>query len=603
MHTGWTELERRTPQRRWPAHSLWLMGAICVAGCGSSASDAVDPSRPAEPVVQPAAPETNAEGVPAPPRVAARAEDWFEDVTDSTHIDFTHRTGREAGLFLQIESFGGGVATFDYDGDDLCDVFVTGGGLIEGGPPGTLRGVPAGLFRNQGNWQFQAVTGPAGVGTPTDYSQGCTTCDFNADGFPDVLVTCLPRSRLYENAGDGTFSEVSPQALPAPGWGTAAAFGDWDADGLPDLLLTRYTEWSPETEVVCFGGNHERDMCGPTSYAGTTSLYYHNAGDGTFVDRSEALGLTDVVHGLGVIAGDLNLDGWVDFYVASDTLANKLYLGGRDAKLIDRALEAGVALGEWGQPEASMGVDVNDFDGDGLPDIFITNFEKEDHAFYRNLGEGLWAHATVSSGLSASTRLRVGFGTSFCDFDGDRWPDLFVLNGNTIYMTGESPFAQKAQLFRNENGRRFVEVSHMGGPYFHEPHAGRGSAVADLDNDGDLDLVLVLVNEPVRVLRNRCAAKPYVRVELVATEGDREAVGARVVCRTGGRPCTQFVIRGGSYFSQSDDRVMFALQDGSTEATVTVAWPGRSTETFSDLAAGETHTLVEGRGVAAHAGP
>lgn len=525
-------------------------------------------------------------------------DDWFEDVTSSTGVQFAYQNGREAGQFLMIESFGGGVAVIDYDLDDACDLFVTGGGTITGKPSIQIRGRAPVLLRNAAEWRFDDVMDLSGLSSALDYSQGCAVTDYNADGFPDLFVCCYGLSRLFTNEGDGTFRIVTSEtSLPAHGWGTAAAFGDWDEDGYPDLFLARYTEWSPEKDVECYGANQTRDLCGPTSYPGTSCVVFRNTGDGTFEDLTAREGPVGNVHGLGVVAADLNLDGRVDFYVSSDALPNHLYLGNPDHKLIESGMLAGVAVGEWGQAEASMGIAIGDYNGDGLPDIFVTNFEKEDHSLYRNLGGGLWMHATVVAGLSAMSRLRVGFGTSLCDFDGDGWPDLFILNGNPIYTTAESPFAQTPQLFRNIRGQRFVEITKQGGPYFREFHSGRGSAAGDLDNDGDLDLITVLMNEPIRILRNRHTPQNHIRVQLCARQGERCAVGARVTCEFAGIPRTQFVVRGDSYFSQSDSRLVFPIDPGSDSVEVKVSWPGRQTELFVELQPGRTHFLVEGNGV------
>jgi hypothetical protein len=209
----------------------------------------------------------------------------------------------------------------------------------------------------------------------------------------------------------------------------------------------------------------------------------------------------------------------------------------------------------------------------------------------------MWMHASVKTGLSASTRIRVGFGTSLADFDHDGWPDLFVLNGNPIYTTAESPFTQVPQLFRNLNGKRFVEISDQGGPYFRELHSGRGSAAGDLDNDGDLDLVTVLMNEPIRLLRNRNAVQNYIRVRLSARDGDRDAVGAVVISQFNGRSRSQFIVHGDSFFSESDSRLVIPVDPEATITSVTVKWPGRRTERFPNLKAGDTHVLVEGNGV------
>ena len=588
--------------------TVMAMGMASLTGCAAKPSPSPGEQTAVKVAGKTGPPQSMAIAEkPLPPQqVVAGPNDWFEEMTTQAGISFAYQNGRDAGQFLMIESFGGGVAVIDYDLDDTVDLFFTGGGTISRDAPVQIHGLPSALFRNQGDWRFQPVTTESGLALPPDYSQGCAVSDINGDGFPDLFICCYGLSRLYTNAGDGTFFEATDeQQLPATGWGTAAAFGDWDGDGWPDLFLTSYTNWTPATDVPCFGSQHERDLCGPTSYPATTSHFYHNLGDGSFEDWSEKLQLIDTAHGLGVVCTDLNRDGWIDFYISSDALPNHLYLGGPGKSFVDSAMTAGVAVGEWGQPEASMGIDVADYDGDGWPDLFVTNFEKEDHSLYRNLGGGLWIHASVATGLSATSRRRVGFGTSFCDFDGDHWPDLFVLNGNPIYTTAESPFAQKPQLFRNLNGKKFVEVFEQSGPYFQEAHSGRGSAVADLDNDGDFDLITVLINEPVHLQRNRLEKRPTLCLKLCAVQGDRDGVGARVSCVTSGREWSQWVTHGGSYFSQSDSRIIFPVEAAERAVAVTVAWPGRQSEVFTVNVTpdGQTQRLIEGRGSRQHESP
>jgi hypothetical protein len=531
----------------------------------------------------------------------ARTTDWFDDLTDRTGIPFVHRNGRETGRFFFIESFGGGVAMVDYDRDSDIDLFFTGGGTISADSPVRIAGLPSGLFRNGGHWDFADATVPAGFAQAPDYSQGCAVTDFDADGFSDLLVCCYGRSRLYRNRGDGTYADDSGETgLPSREWHTAAAFGDIDRDGLPDLFLARYTGWSPEQDVVC-RTHGTRDLCGPSSYPGTTCQFFHNSGDGRFEDWSVRVGLQGNVHGLGVVAADFNGDGWIDFYVASDETPKQLYLGTPENAFRESGAAAGVAVGELGQNEGSMGVDVGDYNGDGLPDIFVTNFENEDCSLYRNLGEGLYLHSTVASGLSGRSRRRVGFGAALCDFNGDGWLDLFVLNGNPIYTTAETPFKQAPQLFLNRQGRRFEEITGQGGPYFREAHSGRGAAAGDLDDDGAPDLVTVLMNEPVRILANRLHLQNFVRVELRARRGEPDATGARITSEFDGRRLVRFAARGTSYFSQPDPRFLFPLSPETEKADVTVEWPGRGGEVFRGLAARQTHVLVEGRGEQVHA--
>ncbi|HEY2250404.1 MAG TPA: CRTAC1 family protein, partial [Planctomycetaceae bacterium] len=300
----------------------------------------------------------------------------------------------------------------------------------------------------------------------------------------------------------------------------------------------------------------------------------------------------------GVVAADLNGDGWIDFFVASDETPNQLYLGQPHLPFLECAQQAGVALGEIGAPVANMGTAIGDYNGDGRPDIFVTTFDHEDSSLYRNLGDGLFVYSTLTAGLAGISRMHVKFGTSLTDFDGDGWLDLFVLNGNPLYSTGESPHKQVPELFRNLAGRKFQDISQRGGSFFRQEQAGRGNAVGDLDDDGAPDIVTVQMNDPVRIQRNRLIPENYVRVELRARRGEPDATGARVISEFEGRQLVRFVVRGEGYFSQFDPRLIFPAGPGAKVADVIVDWPARGSERFSRLPVRRTHVLVEGRGMA-----
>jgi hypothetical protein len=583
----------------WTLTIALLVAPGCRPGEEPASLEASGKQARSNPLTSPVSISAKPDRQQIPKTREARPDDWFEDMTEKSGVDFTYRNGREAGRFLMIESFGGGCAMLDFDLDDRVDLYLAGPGTISKEEPLRIGGEPGALYRNLGEWRFTNVSQIAGLDVACDYSQGCASADYNGDGFPDLLVCAYGRTRLFVNLGDGTFEELGAECgLPTEGFNTAAAFGDFDRDGLPDLMTVRYTDWSPETDVICHGGVEQaRDLCGPTSYPTTPCILLRNDGAGGFEDWSERLGKQFGVHGLGVAAADLNLDGWVDFFVSSDAMPNQLYLGGPNG-LVEQGVSAGVAYGEWGQPEANMGIEIGDYNGDGLPDIFITHFENEDNALYRNLGNGLWVHSTVAAGLSGTLRTRVGFGTAMADFDHDGWQDIFVLNGNTIYTTAETPYEQAPQLFRNLGGKRFADISSQGGPYFDEKHSGRGNLLGDIDNDGGFDMATASMNDPVRLLRGRQTPENYVRVRLAATKGERDGTGARLVSKFAGRELTRFAVRGAGYFSQFDTRVAFPLDAAADEAEVTVLWPGRGAEVFRGLAPRQTHCLVEGRGEA-----
>lgn len=526
-------------------------------------------------------------------------DDWFEDVTDRTGIEFAHRNGRDGNRFFLIESFGGGAAAVDYDQDGDTDLLFTGGGEITSAPsPVAVRGLPPALYRNQGHWRFTATDVVTRGASPPDYPFGTTAVDYDGDGFTDLFLYCAGCCRLYQNMGDGGFREVeSLSASCPPGMWTAAVWGDVDHDGLPDLFLARYADWTPESDVHCFTRQGERGLCGPSKYAATSASFLRNRGDGGFEDRSATVGLQDGVKALGLLAGDFDADGRIDFYLANDETANHLYWGSEAGQLIEDGWPAGVAAGESGLEEGSMGVDAGDVDGDGRLDLWVVNYESEDNSLYCGVHERQFEHATVRMGLAGVSRMRVGWGTTLTDFDGDGWLDILVLNGHALYAGYESPWRQRPQLFHNTEGARFQDVSSHGGSYFRAEHAARGGAVADFDDDGASDFAAVHLNESVTILRNRRAPANYVRLRLRGLSCDRDAIGARITLTARGRPpVTRWIVRGSGYASHSDDRLLFPLNAGVDSADVVVDWPGGVRQTFLGMPAGRTCILVEGRG-------
>jgi len=496
-----------------------------------------------------------------------------------------------------LETLGGGAGAVDFDGDGDQDLFFTGGGTVPRSNDKVL-GVPPSLWKNLGDFKFRRVDSPARFHESRLYTHGCAVADYNRDGFADIVVAGFGGVLLYLNLGDGTFSEVAEAAgLNADGWCTALAWNDFDLDGLNDLLIVRYVDWTLETNRVCESPlERAKQACGPMTYSSMTSLLYRNLGDGAFQDVSALQGLSKKANGLGVVAADFNGDGRCELYLSSDLTDNLYYVPSDQGGFQEKSQLAGIATSDIGNPEGSMGTAVGDYDGNGWPDLFVTNFEGEDNSLYRNLGGGMFLHATSPAGLFGLSRMKVGFGTMLTDLDGDGWPDIIVANGHVNAHGGRSGYRQLPQLFRNREGRRFEDLSSHGGRYFSQGHHGRGVVVADLNDDGAPDLVMVHQNDPVDILRNRRPPARYVSLRIRGRRSNAEAIGARVQVTDGDRVITQWVTSGAGYFSQSDYRLLFALQFSAESIIVSVHWPTGQTEQFASLRVNRTHELFEGQG-------
>ena len=620
----------------------WLAGGAALLLVGALAGLGLYPRGREEPRT----------GEPDPP--ADRF--WFRDVTAEAGIDFTYRNGEEAGHYAILESLGGGVALIDYDGDDLLDVFVTGGGSFEGPDRKQIAGRPCRLYKNLGGWRFRDATAEAGLdavgGRPWFYTHGCAVGDYDRDGRPDLLVTGYGRLALFRNEGGGPsggrrFKEVTKEAglLGDHFWGTSAAFADLDGDGFADLYVCQYVDWSFDNNPRCPGYSHdvERDVCPPTQFEARPHALYRNNGDGTFAEVGREAGLhaerrdedyarldhlapqalerlrltdrdRDFGKGLGVVIVDVEGDGRPDVYIANDTTDKFLYLNrsspGR-LRLDDVAVAALAARDDRGAPNGSMGVDAADYDGRGLPSLLVTNYQNELPALYRNGSskDGLrFVFSTTQEGLGGVDRRYVGFGTAFLDADNDGWEDVVMVNGHVIRHPKTSTVRQEPVLFQNRGpqggaGRQhFADVSPRGGPYFATAHQARGLAIGDLDNDGRPDLVVSHVNEPVTVLRNEAGdGQHWLGVRLLGrAHGD--VVGAKVTLEVGGRTLTRFVKGGGSYLSSGDRRLVFGLGGSDKLGRLTVAWPWGQVEHWDGLQLDRYWQLPAG-GKATPAGP
>ncbi len=428
----------------------------------------------------------------------------FTDVTASAGIQFKHNSGAFGGKFLP-ETLGSGCAFLDYDGDGWQDILLINGADWPGHRKGrsTLR-----LYHNNGNGTFTDVTARVGLDVEM-YGMGVAVGDYNNDGFPDILITCVGQNRLFRNTGKGTFVDVTNISGlgKREGFSTSALWFDYDRDGRLDLFVCNYVKWSPEHDVFCSLDGKHKSYCTPEAYRGATCWLFHNRGNGTFEDVTAASGIFDSSSkSLGVALIDDNHDGWPDLLVANDTQPNKLYRNQRNGTFKDAAVEAGLAFSGEGKARAGMGVDVGDFENSGAPGVAITNFDNEMIGLYRANGRG-FEDIAAQTGVGMASRNSLGFGCAFLDVNLDGWLDFAVANGHideTVRnIRGNVGYAQPPQLFLNDGRGSFRDVASEAGWSFQSAESRpRPGPCADFDRDGDLDLLLTTNNGPAYLYRN-----------------------------------------------------------------------------------------------------
>jgi hypothetical protein len=490
----------------------------------------------------------------------------------------------------------GGVGLLDYDGDGRLDVYC-----VQGGPVVPQPGRPyAGdrLFRNRGDGTFEDVSERAGIAAMRrGYGHGVAVGDVDNDGHPDVFVTRLGSYALYRNRGDGTFEDLTEAAGLGGdrGWPTSAAFADLDGDGDLDLYICHYVRWSSGHPARCHDAETGRPTyCQPRVFEAEPDRLFRNDG-GRFVDVTAEAGIVDREgRGLGVVAVDLDGDARVDLFVANDTTANLAFFNQGGLRFREAGLESGLAANAAGGFLAGMGVACGDADGDGRPDLAVTNFYDESTTLYRNLGDGFFADASAASGTAAPSRYLLGFGISFLDYDNDGHLDLATANGHVNDSRPLFPYAMPALLLAGGKSGRFVVVSAAAGPPLTTPRVGRGLAAGDLDNDGSEDLLIVAQGEPLAYLHNRTTGGHFLALRLEGTRSARDAVGARVIVTSAGRQQSAWRFGGGSYLSASDQRLHFGLGSHDRAESVDVYWPSGRTDHYKNLEADAGYLLREG---------
>jgi hypothetical protein len=527
------------------------------------------------------------------------------DVTSAAGLQFHHNSGAYGGKLLP-ETLGSGCAFLDYDADGWQDILLINGMDWPGHERqrSTLR-----LYKNNRNGTFTDVTRAAGLDIEM-YGMGVAVGDYNNDGFPDILITCVGQNRLFRNTGKGTFVDVTKksglggrQALS-----TSALWFDYDRDGLLDLFVCNYVKWSPEHDVFCSLDGKHKSYCTPEAYRGETSWLFHNRGDGTFEDVTAHSGIFDSSSkALGVAMLDYDHDGWPDLLVANDTQPNKLYRNLQNGTFRDLGMEAGIALSSEGKARAGMGVDTGDFTNSGTTGIAITNFDNEMIGLYREMKKGVYEDVSTQSGVGLPSKNSLGFGCAFCDVNLDGYLDLVVANGHideTVRnIRGNVGYAQPPQLFLNDGKGMFRDVASEAGGEFAQSKVGRGVAYADFDRDGDVDLLITTNNGPAYLYRNdQGAGNRSIRFHLVGTKSNRDAIGAEVRIECGGVHQSRMVKSGSSYLSQSELPVTFGLGKRDQIDRVVIQWPGGRSEEYTGLAAGKAYQCVEGKGITALGG-
>ncbi len=513
----------------------------------------------------------------------------FEDVTEAAGVRAVHTSGA-TGRKWYPETFGSGVCVTDVDGDDRPDLLFVTGRPWEGGE--TRAGVS--LYRNRGDGRFADITASSRVKF-TSYGMGCAAADYDNDGREDLLLTGYGGTALFRNVDGARFEDVTAAAgLTVTGWSTCAVWFDADADGHLDVFVCRYVQWSPETDLACTLDANTKVFCGPDPYPPSTSRFFHNRGDGTFEDATEAAGFAKPAKALGAALLDVDGDGRVDLFVANDQVPNSLFRNHGDGTFEDWSARLAATPGRFGMARAGMGVDVDDSSPGG---IVIGHFMGEGLGLYRRDADGRWRDQARRAGVFDASQAFLTFGAAFTDADLDGWPDLVTANGHVDVelvrrLEGATTDRERPLFFRNLGDGTYAETAAQVG--LTALFVGRGLATADLDLDGAPDLIFTENNGPARLYRNRLLTGHWLRVRLKGVTSNRDGIGAVVTVTTNGRPQTRMVRTGSSYLSQSERPPLFGLGSATSAETVVIRWPSGVIDRLAAVRADQRLTVVEG---------
>ena len=525
----------------------------------------------------------------------------FADVTREAGISWTQFSGESSDRFL-IETMGGGVAFFDFDGDGLLDIFFANGGETPHGK--SAIPVRNALYRNLGNGKFEDVAAKAGLDRMQSYGMGVAVADFDNDGFPDLYLTGFPTSYLFHNNGNGTFTDITGQAgVGNPGrWAASAAWFDFDRDGLLDLVVTNYAQFSFADQKKCELKGLPA-YCAQTSYTGMPLTLFHNDGNGHFSDVSTNSGLAKLVgRALGVVAIDVNDDGWTDLFVARDASPNLLLINQKDGTFRNMADDAEVAYDAAGVAKAGMGVDAGDVNNDGRPDFVVTNFNDQYHSLLVATQSLRYDDKTLPSGLARYTRQLVGWGVHYIDFDNDGNLDLLIVNGHInqgIEATRHDvTYREPALLLKNNGQGWFTDLAEKAGGAFKRDYVARGLAVGDWNNDGRVDAVFTTLNAAPVLLRNDSGTDhSWIGLELQGVSSNRDAIGAKITVEVAGSKRVRWITGGSSYLSSHDKRVVVGLGKvaATSGAKVEIRWPNGNVSRPASVKLGRYNHVLEAK--------
>jgi hypothetical protein len=532
----------------------------------------------------------------------------FEEIPpEVSGITWVHDNAMSDMRYLP-ETMGPGCAFLDYDNDGWMDILLVNSGPSDFYTP--RKPIRNALYKNNRDGTFTDVTEKAGVAGGS-FGMGVAVGDYDNDGFPDLFVTAYGRPFLYRNNGDGTFTDVSAKAGLGPDkfaghWSTSAVWFDYDNDGRLDLFVCSFVDYGQTSHFSCGDNKLGRHFyCIPRVFKPTSSLLFHNNGDGTFTETGHGTDIEKSLgKALGVVATDINNDGRMDLFVANDTVQNFLFVNRGNGKWEEIALAAEVGFSDNGQPRSGMGVDAADFDGDGWQDLFVANVDQEMFSLYKNNRNENFSDVAHKNSVAQATRLLSGWGLKFFDYDNDGSLDLFLANGHPDDMIDKYSqmvrYREPLLLFRQENGK-FRNVSAESGPVFTKMFSARGLAIGDFHNDGRIGVLIGNNGGPPVLLRNNVTqGNHWLGLKLQGTKCNRDAIGAKITWSVKGVTRSRLKNSGGSYLSSHDPREVLGLGAATRADWVEIRWPAPSTriERFTTLPTDQYVTIVEGKGVA-----